>query len=347
MRLPAPEGFPTELHVVDRPEAGLLPASPWTLVGDPAVQGQWRACNLPEPAGSRWVSVDESTKRLATLEPWLEAWAALPLHRDSCIVAVGGGVLTDLAGLAAALFLRGVRWQAWPTTLLAQVDAGLGGKTAVNLEAGKNLAGAFHPPVRMVVCRSFLDSLPVRQLASGRWELVKTALMEGDAPWAEALLAAERPSEADLARALGLKADLVHRDLTEQGERRLLNLGHTLGHALEAASGFRLLHGEAVGLGTLAACLLAERQGLPGFPATLRRHLVEALRPLRGELPSWEACRPWLLRDKKSAGTAGGAVHCILPHPGARAEVQSLPPDAWAPAHAELTRLLDTPWNAL
>lgn len=347
MRLPAPEGFPTELHVVDRPEAGLLPDGPWVLVGDPAVEAHWRACAMPEPPASRWVTVDESTKRLATLEPWLEAWATLPLHRNACIVAVGGGVLTDLAGLAAALFLRGVRWQAWPTTLLAQVDAGLGGKTAVNLEAGKNLAGAFHPPSRLVVCRSFLQTLPHRQRASGRWELVKTALLEGDHHWAEGLLASDLPSGTDLARALGLKADIVHRDLTEQDERRLLNLGHTLGHALEAASGFRLLHGEAVGLGTLAACLLAERRGLPAFPDSLRRTLAQALLPLRSDLPSWEACRPWLLRDKKSAGTGEGAVHCILPRAGARAVVQSLPPDAWAPAHADLTRLLDTPWNAL
>lgn len=347
MRPPVPEGFPTDLHVVDRPEAALLPPGPWILVGDPVVREHWQACGLPEPAGSRWVSVDESTKRLSTLEPWLEAWAALPLHRNACIVAVGGGVLTDLAGLAASLFLRGVAWHAWPTTLLAQVDAGLGGKTAVNLSAGKNLAGAFHPPERMVVCRSFLDTLPARQLASGRWELVKTALLEGDGSWAEALLALERPLEGDLVRALGIKADIVHRDLTEQGERRLLNLGHTLGHALEAASGYRLLHGEAVGLGTLAACLLAERRGLAPFPASLRRALAEALRPLRGVLPPWEACRPWLVRDKKSAGAADGAVHCILPRPGARAEVHLLAPDAWAPAHADLTRLLDTPWNAL
>lgn len=347
MRLPVPEGFPTDLHVLDRPEAALLPAEPWVLLGDPQVRDHWRSRGLPEPEGSRWVSVDESTKRLATLEPWLEAWAALPLHRNACIVAVGGGVLTDLAGLAAALFLRGVRWQAWPTTLLSQVDAGLGGKTAVNLGAGKNLAGAFHPPARMVVCRSFLDTLPDRHLASGRWELVKTALLEGDHRWAEALLARNQPSEADLARALAIKAGIVHRDLTEQGERRLLNLGHTLGHALEAASGFQLLHGEAVGLGTLAACLLAEREGLPAFPPSLRQALVGALRPLRDHLPPWEACRPWLLRDKKSVGSSDGAVHCILPRAEGPAEVRCLPPDAWAPAHGDLARLLEPTRNAL
>lgn len=347
MRLPVPEGFPTDIHVLDRPEADLLPEDPWVLLGDPQVRDHWRALGLPEPEGSRWVAVDETTKRLATLEPWLEAWAALPLHRNACIVAVGGGVLTDLAGLAAALFLRGVRWQAWPTTLLAQVDAGLGGKTAVNLGAGKNLAGAFHPPVRMVVCRSFLATLPPRQRTSGRWELVKTALLEGDNRWAEALLAADLPSETDLARALAIKAGIVQRDLTEQGERRLLNLGHTLGHALEAASGFRLLHGEAVGLGTLAACLLAEREGLPAFPPSLTKALAEALRPLRDQVPAWEACRPWLVRDKKSAGSRDGAVHCILPRAGARAEVRSLSPDAWAPAHAELVQRLDPSWNDL
>jgi len=320
MRPPVPEGFPTDLHVVDRPEAALLPPGPWILVGDPVVREHWQACGLPEPAGSRWVSVDESTKRLSTLEPWLEAWAALPLHRNACIVAVGGGVLTDLAGLAASLFLRGVAWHAWPTTLLAQVDAGLGGKTAVNLSAGKNLAGAFHPPDRMVVCRSFLDTLPARQLASGRWELVKTALLEGDGSWAEALLALERPLEGDLVRALGIKADIVRRDLTEQGERRLLNLGHTLGHALEAASSFRLLHGEAVGLGTLAACLLAERRGLAPFPASLRRAWRKPCAPCAASFPPGRPVVPgWCgTRSPQGRRTERYTASCPAPGPGPR-----------------------------
>lgn len=345
MRLDTPPDFPTEIHVLEDPDARLLPETPWLLVGDRAVKPRWQALGLPEPPGSLWVSVDETSKRLATLEPWLEHWATLPLHRNATLVALGGGVLTDLVGLAAALFLRGVHWQAWPTTLLAQVDAGLGGKTAVNLEAGKNLAGAFHPPIRLVACRCFLQTLPARQRASGHWEIVKLALMEGDEAWACSLLENPTPSQEDLARALALKAVIVHRDPTERGERRLLNLGHTLGHALEAASGFQLLHGEAVGLGCLAACLLAEECGLPPFSEVLKRRFVHCLRSLRPLLPPWERCQPWLRRDKKAVGSPEGTIHCILPLPGARAEVHDLPPAVWGPIHARLAQILDTPWD--
>jgi len=189
---------------------------PWVLLGDAAVRQAWEAAGLPEPPGSLWVPVEESAKRLETLLPWLEHWASLPLHRDAVVVAVGGGVLTDMAGLAAALFLRGLPWQAWPTTLLAQVDAGLGGKTAVNLRAGKNLAGAFHPPQRMVVCRSFLETLPPRHLDSGRWELLKMALLEGDGAWADQILDEARPSGTSMLRAIALKAELVGGDLRER-----------------------------------------------------------------------------------------------------------------------------------
>jgi 3-dehydroquinate synthase len=337
MRLELPKAFPTEIHVLDRLDPKLLPEAPWVLIGDEAVRKAWQDFAMPEPPGSLWVRVEESRKRLETLLPWLEHWATLPLHRDGVIVAVGGGVLTDMAGLASSLFLRGLPWQAWPTTLLAQIDAGLGGKTAVNLASGKNLAGAFHPPQRMVVCTAFLESLPPRQLDSGHWELLKTALLEGDAAWADCLLDEVMPSVPSLVRALSLKAGIVHRDLRESGERKLLNLGHTLGHALEAASEYRLLHGEAVGLGTLAACFLAEAQGLPPFPATLLHRISQRLAPLTPEIAPWDRCLPWLHRDKKVvSGGTGGAIHCVLPRPGNPAELRFLPAEAWAPAHARL-----------
>jgi 3-dehydroquinate synthetase len=343
MELSLPAGFPTRVFVEEGLEAGLLPGTPWTLVGDEAVRDTWRRHGLPEPAGTLWVPVEERHKRLATLVPWLEAWAALPLRRDATVVAVGGGVLTDMAGLAASLYMRGIPWHAWPTTLLAQVDAGLGGKTGVDLEAGKNLAGAFHPPTKLVVCRAFLDTLPPRQLAAGRWELVKMALVAGDQAWAETLLDGALP-EAALQRALTAKAEIVSRDPREAGERRLLNLGHTLGHALEAASGYRLLHGEAVGLGTLAACFLAEDQGLPAFPPSFLDRMAAGLRPLAPLVSPWPACLPLLLRDKKSGldtqSLGRSAIHCILPCPGAPAEQRFLPPEAWAAAHGRLTALL-------
>lgn len=345
MELSLPQGFPTQVFVEEDPAAQLLPQGPWTLVGDQAVRDSWRRAGLPEPPGTLWVAVSERTKRLETLLPWLETWARLPLRRDATLVAVGGGVLTDMAGLGAALYLRGIPWQAWPTTLLAQVDAGLGGKTAVDLEAGKNLAGAFHPPVRLVVCRSFLATLAPRQLAAGRWEMVKMALVEGDLAWADALLAEDgRPDAESLLRALAAKAERVHRDPREAGERRLLNLGHTLGHALEAASDYRLLHGEAVGLGTLAACCLAEQVGLPAFPPSFLARFATRLRPLAAEVAPWPACLPWLLRDKKSApdpeDPGRSAIHCILPCPGVLAEQRLLPPEAWGSAHQRLVALL-------
>jgi 3-dehydroquinate synthetase len=345
MELDLPEGFPTRVRVEEEPRAEFLPAGAWTLVGDLAVQATWRAAGMPEPTGALWVPVAEPDKRLATLVPWLEAWARIPLDRRATVVAVGGGVLTDMAGLAAALYMRGIAWQAWPTTLLAQVDAGLGGKTAVDLEAGKNLAGAFHPPADLVVCRSFLATLPERQLDAGRWEMVKMALVEGDLDGAEALLAGTgRPGAGSLLRALEAKALIVARDPREAGERRLLNLGHTLGHALEAASDYRLLHGEAVGLGTLAACCLAEAQGLPPFPPEFLARTAARLRPLAGLVPPWQACLERLPRDKKSGADgqnpARSAIHCILPRPRALAVQRQLPPEAWGPAYRRMLELL-------
>jgi 3-dehydroquinate synthase len=315
------------------------------LIGDLKLRPAWEAADLPQPEGTLWVAVDENAKRLDALAPWLERWATLPLHRGDTLVAVGGGVLTDMAGLGAALFLRGIPWQAWPTTLLAQVDAGLGGKTAVNLDAGKNLAGAFHAPVRLVACRSFLATLPLRELHAGRWELVKMALLDGDLPWAERLLAEDVPTADSIREALRRKALIVHRDPFERDERRLLNLGHTLGHALEAASGHALLHGEAVGLGLLAACALSEGLGMTAFPAPFLVLLGRHLNPLADRIPPWEACRPFLGRDKKAFRDAEGnpAIHSILPLPGRGALQRPVGPDAWASAHARMADLIAAP----
>ena len=344
MRLAVPPDFPTEIHVLDAPDPSLLPEGRWVLLADEALREPWVRAGMLVPEGSLFTIPSEANKTMDTLVPWLSHWAALPLHRDAMVVALGGGIVTDMAGLASALYLRGIRWQAWPTTLLAQVDAGLGGKTGVNLPQGKNLVGAFHAPQRFVACRDLLRTLPLRQLLAGRWEVVKMALMEGDADSAHALLGSDLPDLRSMERALELKAGVVHRDPFERGERRLLNLGHTLGHALESASNYRLLHGEAVGLGLLAACYLAEAEGETPFPDALLSALAEALRPLRPDLPSWEACVPWLERDKKAIhGAPGkvGAIHCILPRPGSRALQKPLPVTAWANAHARLLRTLN------
>lgn len=209
--------------------------------------------------------------------------------------------------------MRGIHWHVWPTTMLFQVDARLGGKTGVDLGAGKNLIGAFHAPKQMVVCRSFLNTITQRQLASGCWEIFKMALIYGDCRWDESIL--------------------VSRDFLESDERRLLNLGHTLGHALETKSGYQLSHGEAVGFGTLAACCLAERVGLPPFPKRLLRRIAAKLAPLISILPLWESCLDQLYLDKKCitdrTNSSKTEIYCVLPQFGAIAVQLLLPPKAW------------------
>jgi 3-dehydroquinate synthetase len=347
MRLATPSGFPTEVFLLEKPDRELLPPGDWTLVGDLRLREAWTAAGMPEPAHTLWVAVPEEEKKLRTVIPWLEHWAKVPLYRDATVVALGGGVLSDLAGLAASLYLRGVAWQVWPTTLLAMADAALGGKTGADLVAGKNLVGAFHVPRRLVACTDFLASLPERHLQNGRWELVKTALIQGQMAWAVEMLQDGPVRLAWIERSLAFKAGVVQRDPRESGERRLLNLGHTLGHALEAASGYQLHHGEAVGLGLLAACFLAEEQGLKPFPASLLEPLARRLVPLLPQVASWGECLGFLVLDKKASRAPGHTdavpateIQCILPRPNDHAVQRALPPQAWASPHAKLLALL-------
>jgi 3-dehydroquinate synthetase len=221
-------------------------------------------------------AISEARKTLSQVEEMSEALAARGLQRDGFVVAVGGGVLTDLVGLAAALYLRGVPWVSVPTTLLAQVDAGLGGKTGANLRAGKNLVGAFHQP-RLVVCdAALLATLPLRERWSGLAEVVKCALLDParDATGIPLLDRCERDLEraaagevdalAPLIEAcVRYKARIVSEDEREGGARAFLNFGHTVGHALEAATGYsRFAHGEAVALGLRGALWLSRARGL-------------------------------------------------------------------------------------
>lgn len=347
MRLATPPGFATEVFLLAAPDPALLPEGPWTLVGDYHLRQAWREAGMPEPEHAKWVQIGETEKTLRAIVPWLEHWARVPLHREATVVALGGGVLTDLSGLAASLFLRGVAWHAWPTSLLAMGDAALGGKTGADLDAGKNLVGAFHAPRRLVACTDFLATLPARHMDNGRWELVKTALVLGDPAWAVDMLQESAVRPIWLERALAHKAGVVHRDPRESGERRLLNLGHTLGHALEAASGYRLLHGEAVGVGLLAACLLSEAQGFKPFPGDFLELMARRLAPFAALVPPWDACLPLLYRDKKARTVHPGPefpvateIHCILPRPGEPAVQRLLPPEAWAEPHARATQLL-------
>ena len=204
----------------------------------------------------------EASKSLETLESLLRRMMDLGFTRSDCVVAVGGGVVGDLAGLTASLFMRGVDFYQIPTTLIAQADSSVGGKTAVDLAGVKNVVGSFYQPKRVVVDPDVLSTLPPRQLAAGAAEIVKIALT-CDAGLFARLEAQERfsPEEAVIRRALELKAAIVTADEKESGLRRVLNFGHTLGHALESCVP-GLLHGECVALGMLPMCSPAVRERL-------------------------------------------------------------------------------------
>ena len=232
------------------------------------------------PAGPRLdIRAGERAKRLRRLEETLEWMADQRIERGTPVVAFGGGTLGDLAGLAAALYARGLPLVQVPTTWLAQVDASIGGKVAVDLSAGKNMAGAFWPPVAVISDLAALRSLPRARLREGMAEAIKAALIGDPVLFAlierggvEALRGAEEERYAITERAVRVKLGIVDRDPFETGERRHLNLGHTIGHALEVASGYRLAHGAAVAIGLRgAATLAAIRGGDADLPARLDR----------------------------------------------------------------------------
>jgi 3-dehydroquinate synthase len=226
----------------------------------------------------------EASKRLAQAEVLHEALLAEGLDRKSALVALGGGVTGDLAGFVAATFLRGIPFVQAPTSLLAMVDSSSGGKTGVNLRAGKNLVGAFHQPALVLADIDTLRTLPREELLSGLAEVVKHGVIRDAAYFelvetgAEAILALDPETlAAVVAGSCRIKGAVVAEDEREEsGVRALLNLGHTFGHAYEAASGYALRHGEAVAMGMIAACHLAERLGLS--EAALRERLAALLR---------------------------------------------------------------------
>ena len=209
-------------------------------------------------------------------------WRSLGVDRAGTVVALGGGTTTDLAGFAAATYMRGIDWAAVPTTLVGQVDAAIGGKTAIDLPEAKNLVGAFHWPARTIVDPALLATLPESERLNGMAEVVKTGLLAGEPFW-------ELADEELVRRCAAYKAALCLRDPHDLGPRRALNLGHTFGHALEAASGYELPHGRAVALGLLAALRLSGGDTAP-VEAVLAPEPVAVDRDR-----AWEA----LLRDKK------------------------------------------------
>jgi 3-dehydroquinate synthase len=256
----------------------------------------------------------EATKSWARLEEAVDWLLDRRCERGDVVVALGGGVIGDLAGFAAAVLRRGVRLVQVPTTLLAQVDSSVGGKTGINTRHGKNLVGAFHQPSLVLADTDLLDTLPHRDAVAGYGEVAKYGLL-GDAAffgWLEGnaslLLDGDDAARAyAVRRSVEMKAAIVARDETEAGERALLNLGHTFAHALEAATGYsdRLLHGEAVGLGCQLAFELSARLGLcpQEAPSRVAAHLEAVGLPHRlalvPGLPDPDALLALMAQDKK------------------------------------------------
>jgi 3-dehydroquinate synthase len=241
------------------------------------------ARRLPNLA-RRALPAGEACKNLAEIERTTEWLAQTGFDRRATVLGLGGGATTDHAGFAAAIYLRGVRFAACPTTLLAMVDASVGGKTGVDLGAGKNLVGAFHQPRAVVADLGFLESLPARELIAGLAEVIKCgfiadpALLAGVESWpagggAAAPFTPGRYRDL-VAGAVRVKAEVVAEDEHEDGRRAILNFGHTVGHALEAASGYALLHGESVSLGMIAALSFGVARGITPAPLLARARQV-------------------------------------------------------------------------
>jgi shikimate kinase/3-dehydroquinate synthase len=239
-------------------------------------------------------------------------WRALRIRRDDTLLALGGGALTDAAGFAAATFLRGCTWISTPSTLVGQVDAGIGGKTAIDLPEGKNLIGAFHWPVQTLIDPALVATLPAHERLNGMAEVVKTGLLAGEPLW-------ELPDADLVRRCAAYKSAICLQDPHDRGVRRTLNFGHTFGHALEAAADFDLPHGRAIALGMLAALRLSGRP----------TDAVEQV--LHPEPARVDADRAWaaLLRDKKGPLSVillgdEGAFEQTLPEADVRAALLEL-----------------------
>jgi len=261
----------------------------------------------------------KSLEHVNSLWEWL---AKLGADRQSVLVALGGGAVGDVAGFAAATYMRGIPWVAIPTTLLAMADAAHGGKTAINLGHAKNQVGAFHAPAEIIIKPELLDTLPYAELLSGWAEVLKHSLLHSQAAWRE-FRVAECDNAAVWPAALALSQDvkgaIVAQDPTEQGLRRALNLGHTLGHALESyflAQGNPILHGQGVALGLLAEAYMAHKQKVcsPELLAQIEETILSQFPLLPIERSDIPALVRLLRQDKKR--TAGMHRYVALAAPG-------------------------------
>jgi 3-dehydroquinate synthase len=320
-----------------RERLGALPAGrEAALVTDSAVWGHY-AAPMRESlvrAGLAYSAVvlepGEGNKSLAGLGRLYDAFAQMRLARDGLVIAFGGGVIGDLAGFAAATWMRGVRLVQIPTTLLAQVDSSVGGKTAVNTDAGKNLVGVFYQPSLVLADTALLACLPARELRCGMAEVIKYGAIRSQRLFAD--LRDAQSEDADALRDIvgaccAIKADIVERDERDTGERMLLNFGHSFGHAIEKLGGFhRYKHGEAVAMGMATAAEIGEDLGLtaPGSAAALRT--VLSAHGLETRCPyALSELLPLMALDKKNSG---GAVRLVLLRTIGEAFVRSFDADA-------------------
>jgi 3-dehydroquinate synthase len=269
----------------------------------------------------------EKTKSFDALRQVVDDILAARLERGDAVIALGGGVIGDLAGFASGIVRRGMRFVQMPTSLLAQVDSSVGGKTGINSERGKNLIGVFHQPQLVLADTEVLDTLPVREFRAGYAEVAKYGLIDRpeffawlEENWREIFSGGPARTRA-IAQSCNAKADVVARDEFETGDRALLNLGHTFGHALEAATGYdsaRLVHGEGVAIGMALAHRFSSRLNLCSMDDALRveAHLRAVGLPWRmadvpGDLPNTERLLAYIAQDKK---VTRGALTFILTH---------------------------------
>lgn len=255
------------------------------------------------------IETSESLKTLATVESigrWLVAQNA---SRSALVLAVGGGITTDMAGFAASIYKRGIRYANLPTTLLSQVDAAIGGKTGVNLDGYKNMLGAFLMPEATFICADVLETLPPREFRSGMAELLKTFLLSDGEAYEKALGGV---TQELILKAARIKEEIVERDPREKGERAKLNLGHTFGHAIEHASAGTIPHGEAVAMGIILAAQLGESLGMSdkGLVGRLRQDFAVAGLPTDCPYPL-DTLREAMAKDKKAL--SGGKVKFVIP----------------------------------
>jgi 3-dehydroquinate synthase len=317
--------LPTLVPRIEKALGAKLPRRVF-VVTSPSIWALWREAFLASFAAAGreepitlFLEPGESFKTLRSVESLLRQMAQAGGDRGSLLICLGGGIVGDVGGFAAAIYMRGIRFVQVPTTLLSQVDSSVGGKTGVNLPEGKNLVGSFHQPVAVFADIDTLSTLPDRELRAGLQESVKSGIIRDASlvrymeSHADEILAREPQAlEKVIAASIRMKAGVVNRDEREGGLRMILNLGHTVGHALESATHYKLLlHGEAVGWGTIAALEIARQRGLID---ARQQERLETLIHLYGPLPALKLRAAGVVQktgsDKKNVG---GRRRFVLP----------------------------------